>query len=139
VLYDQAKTRNVSDFSGLSRQIPRYGVLMSIAMLASMGLPGLAGFISEFHAILGAFERWGVYVAIASIGILVTAAYSLRTIGSMFTGTADARWNHLQDISGVSLIAALVLVFLMIAIGIFPGPALDIVNATSTLMIEVSK
>jgi len=137
VLYEQAKTRDISEFGGLSRQIPRYGVLMSIALLASMGLPGLAGFISEFHVILGAFERWGLYVIIASIGILITAAYSLRTIGNMFTGALDPRWNHLQDISGRQFLAALVLVFLIIAIGIFPGPALNVVNSTATEMIEV--
>ncbi len=139
VLYDQAKTRNVSDFSGLSRQIPRYGILMSIAMLASMGLPGLAGFISEFHVLLGAWERWGVYVAIASIGILVTAAYSLRTIGSMFTGASDPRWNQLQDIKGLPMIAASVLILLMIVIGIYPGPVLDLVNSSAAQMIEVVK
>ncbi len=137
VLYEQAKTRDISEFGGLSRQIPRYGVLMSIALLASMGLPGLAGFISEFHVILGAFENWGLYVAIASVGILVTAAYSLRTIGYMFTGALDPRWNHLQDISGRYFLTAAVLVFLMIAIGIFPSPALNIVNSTATQMIEV--
>ncbi len=137
VLYEQAKTRDVSDFGGLSRQIPRYGVLMSIALLASMGLPGLAGFISEFHVILGAFERWGLYVVIASVGILITAAYSLRTIGFMFTGALDPRWNHLRDINGVQLVAALVLVLLTIAIGIFPSPALNLVNSTATQMIEV--
>ncbi len=136
-LYEQAKTRDISEFSGLSRQIPRYGVLMSIALLASMGLPGLAGFISEFHVILGAFERWGLYVIIASIGILITAAYSLRTIGYMFTGALDPRWNHLQDISGRQLLTALVLVFLIVAIGIFPSPALNVVNSTATQMIEV--
>jgi len=137
VLYEQAKTRDISEFGGLSRQIPRYGVLMSIALLASMGLPGLAGFISEFHVILGAFERWGLYVILASIGILITAAYSLRTIGNMFTGTLDPRWNHLQDIGGRPLLVALVLVFLIIAIGIFPSPALNLVNATASEMIEV--
>jgi len=139
VLYDQAKTRDINDFGGLSRQMPRYGVLMSIALLASMGLPGLAGFISEFHVILGAFERWGLYVAIASVGILVTAAYSLRTIGLMFTGTLDPRWTHLNDIRGRELGAAVVLVFLMVAIGIFPSPALNIVNSTAVQMIEVLK
>lgn len=130
VLYEQAHTRDIGDFGGLSRQIPRYGVMMSIALLASMGLPGLAGFISEFHAILGAFERWGLYVAIASIGLLVTAAYSLRTIGRMFTGALDPRWSHLQDISGRQMMAVAPLIFLIVAIGVFPSPALNLINPT---------
>ncbi len=137
VLYDQAKTRDISEFGGLSRQVPVYGAMMSIALLASMGLPGLAGFIGEFHAILGAFERWGLYVIIASIGILITAAYSLRTIGYMFTGALDPRWNNLKDMSGTQMLAAVPLIFLIIAIGVFPSPALNIVNSTVTQMIEV--
>ena len=139
VLYEQAHTRDISEFGGLSRQIPRYGVMMSIAMLAAMGLPGLAGFISEFHAILGAFERWGLYVAIASIGILVTAAYSLRTIGRMFTGSFDPRWAHLQDVSPRQMLAAVPLLILIIGIGIFPSPALNIINPTVTQMVASIK
>lgn len=136
VLYEQAHTRDISDFGGLSRQMPRYGVMMSIALLASMGLPGLAGFISEFHALLGAFERWGAYVAFASVGVLITAAYSLRTIGRMFTGPFDPKWAHLRDISGRDFAAALPLVALLVAIGLFPGAALKMINPTVTAMVD---
>ena len=139
-LYNQAKTRDVTEFGGLSRQMPRYGVMMSIALLASMGLPGLAGFVAEFHAILGAYERWGLYVAIASIGILVTASYSLRTIGRMFTGPLDPRWAHLQDLRGLHLVAAVPLIALIVLIGIFPSPALNLINSTVAPMIaEITK
>lgn len=136
VLYEQAHTRDISEFGGLSRQIPRYGVLMSIALLASMGLPGLAGFISEFHVIVGAFDHWGLYVAIASIGILITAAYSLRTIGRMFTGAFDPRWSHLRDVSNRQMLAAVPLIFFIISIGIFPSPVLNVINPTVTKVIE---
>lgn len=140
VLYDQTKTRDVTDFSGLSRQIPRYSVMMSIALLASMGLPGLAGFIAEFHAMLGAYERWGLYVAIASIGILVTASYSLRTIGRMFAGPLDPRWAHLQDVRGLQLLASLPLIALIALIGLFPGLLLNLINSTVAPMIaEITK
>ena len=139
VLYEQAHTRDITDFGGLSRQIPRYGVLMSLALLASMGLPGLAGFISEFHVILGAFEHWGLYVAVASIGVLVTAAYSLRTIGRMFTGPFDDRWSHLKDISGRQLAAAVSLVFFIVAIGVYPSPALNVINPTVTQLLGTLK
>ena len=130
VIYERAHTRDVTEFGGLSRNMPMYSVFMSLALLASMGLPGLAGFISEFHALVGAFERFGIWVAVASVGVLVTAAYSLRTIGRMFTGTSNPKWEHLTDMNMRELAPAVVLGAFTVAIGIFPGPLLNLMKAT---------
>ena len=130
VIYERAHTRDVTEFGGLSRNMPMYSVFMSLALLASMGLPGLAGFISEFHALVGAFERFGVWVAVASVGVLVTAAYSLRTIGRMFTGTFNPKWEHLTDMNTREMVPAVVLAVLTVGIGIFPGPLLNLMKAT---------
>ena len=137
VIYEQAHTRDIGDFSGMSRQMPYFGVFFAVALLASMGLPGLAGFISEFHVILGAFENWGLYVAIVSIGVLVTADYSLRTIGSTLTGPFEQRWAHLRDVSPQQMLVALPLTILIVGIGIFPSPLLNIINPTVTQIISV--
>ena len=138
VIYERTHTRQVTDFGGLSRNVPAYSVAMSLALLASMGLPGLAGFISEFHALVGAWERWGLYVAFASIGILVTAAYSLRTIGRMFMGPFNPRWEGLQDLSPREYAAVLPLMALMIGLGLFPSYALTLMNATLGQMVRFS-
>ena len=130
VIYERAHTRDVTEFGGLSRNMPMYSVFMSLALLASMGLPGLAGFISEFHALVGAFERFGIWVAVAGVGVLVTAAYSLRTIGRMFTGTFNPKWEHLTDMNTRELVPAVVLAVLTVGIGIFPGPLLNLMKAT---------
>jgi len=132
VIYERAHTRDVTEFGGLSKNMPTYAVFMSLALLASMGLPGLAGFISEFHALVGAYERFGIWVAIASVGVLVTAAYSLRTIGRMFTGTFNPKWEHLRDMNTREFIPAAVLAVLTVGIGIFPGPLLNLMKATLT-------
>ena len=137
VLYERTHTRQVTDFGGLSRTVPAFSVAMSLALLASMGLPGLAGFISEFHAIVGAWERWGLYVAFASIGILVTAAYSLRTIGRMFMGSFNPRWEGLQDLTVREYAALLPLLLLMVGLGLFPSFALNLMNATLKQMAAV--
>ena len=139
VIYERTHTRQVTDFGGLSRNVPAYSVAMSLALLASMGLPGLAGFISEFHALVGAWERWGLYVAFASIGILVTAAYSLRTIGRMFMGPFNPRWEGLQDLSPREYAAVLPLMALMIGLGLFPSYALTLMNATLGQMVAIFK
>ena len=136
VIYERTHTRDITEFSGLSRNMPVYAVFMSLALLASMGLPGLAGFISEFHALVGAYERFGIYSASASVGILVTAAYSFRTIGHLFAGTVNPKWEHLKDINVREMIPVFVLAVLMVAIGIYPGPLLDLMKASLSVSVE---
>ena len=74
-------------------------------------------------------------MAIARIGILVTTSFSLRTIGRMFTGPLDPRWAHLQDMRGLHLVAAVPLIALIVLIGVFPSPVLNLINSTVTPMI----
>ena len=129
-LYERAHTREIGEFSGLAQKIPVFSVLMSLTLLASMGLPGLAGFVSEFHTLLGGFHRWGQWVALASIGIIVTAAYSLRAINQMFLGAFNPRWEHITDLNAREVLTMTPLVLLMVGLGIFPGAALALMGST---------
>ena len=130
MLYERAQTREIGDFSGLSRRLPIFSAVMSLTLLASMGLPGLAGFISEFHVLVAAFDRWGLWVVIALVGVLITAAYTLRTIGSMFMGEFNPRWSKLADMGTREALMLAPLLLLMIGLGIFPGAVLNIVTST---------
>jgi len=134
VLYERAHTRDISAFGGLMTAIPTFSVLMSLALIASMGMPGLAQFVSEFHVLVGAFERWGLLVIIAGAGILITAAYSLRTIGSMLMGPVNPKWTGLKDVGGREMAALLPLVVLMVVLGLFPSLALGLMDTTLTEM-----
>ena len=129
-LYERAHTRDIGAFSGLAQRVPVFSVLMTLTLLASMGLPGLAGFVSEFHALVGGFDRWGLWVAMASVGIVVTAAYSLRAINQMFLGAFNARWEHLSDLNTREVLTLAPLVLLMVGLGIFPGAALALMANT---------
>ena len=133
-LYERTHTRDVTEFGGLYRQLPRYSLLMTTALLASMGLPGLAGFVAEFHSLVGAFERWGMVIVVACLGVLVTAAYSLRTISLMFTGPSNPRWSALPDLSAREMAAAVPLLTMIVAFGLFPASALSLMaNAAKPL------
>ena len=134
ILYERSHTREVADFGGLATRIPIYSALMSLALLASMGMPGLAQFVGEFHVLVGAFQRWGLWVVIASIGILVSAAYSLRTISRMFMGTFNPRWSHLTDLNALELTATIPLAILTVALGLFPSLLLRLMHTTLTQM-----
>ena len=129
-LYERAHTRDIGAFSGLAQRVPMFSVLMTLTLLASMGLPGLAGFVSEFHALVGGFDRWGLWVAMASVGIVVTAAYSLRAINQMFLGAFNSRWEHLSDLNTREVLTLAPLVLLMVGLGIFPGAALALMAST---------
>ena len=128
MIYERTHTRQITDFGGLYSVLPRYSLLMTLALLASMGLPGLAGFVAEFHTLVGAFERWGLIVGVACIGVLVTAAYSLRTISRMFSGPLNPRFGELKDLSAREMAAAVPLVALIVAIGLFPSAALHLMH-----------
>lgn len=129
-LYERTHTRNVADYGGLSRAVPAFTVLMSLTLLASMGLPGLAGFVSELHALIGAFARWRFLVVFAVAGVLITAAYSLRSIGKLFFGPYNPRWANLRDLGAREMIAAAPLGALIIGLGVAPGATIELMTAT---------
>ena len=138
MLYERTKTLDVTQFGGLGSQMPVYAGLMTLALLASMGLPGLAQFVSEFQTLVGGFERWGMFVLLASLGILVTATFTLRVIGTLFGGTLDARWAAIGDLSRRELAAAMPLAVLTVALGVYPSLALSLSDETIRAMTAVA-
>jgi len=138
-VYERTHTMDLGQLSGLSRQVPLYSTVTVLALLASMGLPGLMQFVAEFQALIGAFERWGLFVLFALVGILVTATFTLRVIASMFTGDLDDRWKGMADLNGRELAASVPLAVLTVALGIFPGPVLSLIHATVRAMNVLSR
>jgi NADH-quinone oxidoreductase subunit M len=138
IIYERTKTMELGQLSGLSGQVPKYTGVAVLALLASMGLPGLAQFVGEFQTLIGAFERWGLFVLFASLGILVTATFTLRVISAMFTGELDPRWKGVRDLGVIELTAAAPLAVLTVVLGIFPSLALGLTDATVRAMTSLS-
>ncbi len=130
LLYERTHTRDVNDYSSLVQVTPRFAFFTSLALLAGMAIPGTAGFIAELHAIIGTYETWGWLVLLVSVGMLITAAYSVRTIGRLFTGPVHNRMRDLQDLQPMELTAAGVLAAGIVLLGIIPRPALDLMAAS---------
>ncbi|MBI5210898.1 MAG: NADH-quinone oxidoreductase subunit M [Elusimicrobia bacterium] len=139
VIYDRAHTRDITVFGGLATRVPVYAGFMSLACFASLGLPGLAGFVSEFLCFLGAFTRWKYHTAVAVVGILVTAAFFLRMIEKVFLGPLNNRWADLSDMNARELVSVVPLAILMVALGIWPKWALGMMNATMMHMAGLFK
>lgn len=140
VLYDRAHTRGLNEFGGLANQMPKYTGIMTIAFFAALGLPGLSGFISEAFAFLGAFKvfRW---ITIAStLGIVLTAAYMLWTLQRLFLGQLPEKWKDLTDINGREMFTLVPLAIIVIFLGIYPGPMIDLMNSSVNHLVDfVSK
>lgn len=132
LLYERTHTREISDYSSLVNVTPRFAFFTTLALLAAMGLPGSAGFVAELHALLGGFQAFGWSVAVLSIGVLIGAAYSVRTARVLFTGPVRSEMRSLADLTGLELAAASVLTLGIVALGVSPAPAANLMQATMT-------
>jgi len=129
LVYDRTHTRQISELSGLAHQMPFIAVVMIIAGLASLGLPSLAGFVSEVTVFLGTFGKYGLLTVMAVIGILLTAGYILWMIQRVFYGERDPRWAGLRDATAWwerAAMAAMVGVILLV--GIYPAVVADVIE-----------
>ncbi len=130
VLYDRAHTREIAAFGGLWSKIPVYGSLMTFFAMASLGLPGLSGFISEFLVFVGGFAKYPILTGIGVIGVVLTAGYMLRMVQRIFLGPFNTKWDGLTDINAREIFCVAPLLILTLAIGIYPKPLANLMAAT---------
>ncbi len=131
VLYERAHTREIGAFGGLWIKLPVYSGIMTLFCLGSLGLPGLSGFVSEFMVFIGSYPSFKIIVPLAVIGVVITAAYFLRMIQRMFLGTFDGKkWEALTEINGREIFTVVPLAVLMIGIGVYPAPLVNMIKAT---------
>ncbi|MBI3734883.1 MAG: NADH-quinone oxidoreductase subunit M, partial [Chloroflexi bacterium] len=98
MLYERAHTRRVDAFGGLATPVPRYYGLVMLTSFASLGLPGLAGFVSEFMIFRGAFAIIPGIAAVGVLGIVITAAFILwKIIQMVFLGPLNEKWANMKD------------------------------------------
>lgn len=136
VIYDRAHTRDMNSFGGLSKQMPVYAGLMMMASFASLGLPTLAGFVSEFMVFIGAFGSYKIITGLAVLGVVLTAAYFLWMLQRMFLGELNRRWVGLKDMDWGELLAVVPLCFLMLLVGLYPRPVLAIINTAMVAVVD---
>jgi len=130
VIYDRAHTRGLDEFGGLMNKMPRYAAVMTVAFFAALGLPGLSGFISEALSLLGAFRTFQTLTIIAVITIVITAAYMLWVLQRVFLGTLPEKWSGLTDMDGRETLMLVSLAVIVIFLGIYPAPMIDLMNAS---------
>ena len=127
-VYEKAHTRYIPDMSGLAPRMPFLAVFFVIAGLASLGLPGLSGFVAELLVFLGTFPVWGWPTAIAVFGIVLTAAYILWMVQRVMFGPALARYEHVGDASLAEAVPVVLLFLAILAVGVYPAWLTDVFN-----------
>jgi NADH-quinone oxidoreductase subunit M len=128
VVYDRAHHREIEGFGGIAKVVPEYTALMGLAFFASLGLPGLAGFISEFLVLNGSFANLPWHTAISAISVIITAAYYLWTIQRMFLGSLNPKYAHLPDLNWRERLTLYPLGALVIVFGFYPNVMLNLIN-----------
>lgn len=129
VIYDRTHTRNLNDFGGLFALLPKYGTVLLFTAMAALGLPGLAGFVSEFMVVRGSWPILPVATALATIGLFFTGVYILKALKLVLHGPLNEQWNgKVSDISRRELLVIAPLMLLMLAIGVWPAWIVDMIN-----------
>ena len=137
VIYDRAHHRNIDGFGGLGARMPVYTGVVALAFFAGLGLPGLSGFISEAMCFIGAFPVFKTIVIISTLGILLNAAYFLWAFQRIFLGKLNEKYVDLPDINKRELFTLIPLAVLVILLGIYPAPVLDVMKVTMGNLIHI--
>ena len=127
--YEKTHTRMIGEYGGLGRRMPALATFFTIGGLASLGLPGLSGFVAEFMVFLGAWKYNPLLAVLAAVGIVVTAAYVLRVLQRCFWGPLNERFRDVPDASRVEITCLAFLSFFIIAIGLYPRPMVAMINS----------
>lgn len=132
VIYERTHTRNLEEYGGLFTLIPVYGGILIFTSMASLGLPGLNGFISEFLIVRGSWHILTVYTAVSMLGLFFTGAYILKALKKVLHGPLNERWLHgehkLTEINAREILVMAPLMLLMLWIGVYPAWILDVIN-----------
>ncbi|MGH2537239.1 MAG: complex I subunit 4 family protein [Candidatus Promineifilaceae bacterium] len=136
VIYDRTHTRQLRDYGGLWTVLPFFGAALIFTSLASLGLPGLNGFVSEFMVVRGAWNVFTIQLALAMVGLLLTGAYILKALGFTLHGELNPQWRGLRDMSLREHLVIWPLMGLMLSVGVWPRWVLAIINDSVTRLLS---
>jgi NADH-quinone oxidoreductase subunit M len=131
VLYDRMHSRNIADYGGVVRTMPKFAAFFMLFAMANAGLPGTSGFVGEFMVILGAvkFNFWVAFLAATTL--ILGAAYTLWMYKRVVFGAiANDHVAQLQDINGREFAFLAILALCVLAMGVYPFPFTEVMHAS---------
>ena len=126
LLYDKAHTRYIPDLGGLATRMPVVATAFVIAGLATLGMPGTSGFVSEILVFLGTFPVWSWPTALGAFGIVLTAGYILWMLQRSLFGPQAPRFDSVRDATPLEMVPVFILVATILAVGLYPAPVTDV-------------
>jgi NADH-quinone oxidoreductase subunit M len=127
-LVSRRGTRLINAYGGVQKVAPVLAGTFLVAGLATLSLPGLAPFISEFLVLVGTFTRYPVFAVLAAVALVLSAVYVLWMYQRMMTGPVTEGNDRLRDLLPRELVVVAPLIALLIVLGVYPKPALDVIN-----------
>lgn len=136
ITYERRHTRRIADYGGLAHVMPNYASIFALAIFSSMGLPLLNGFVGEFTILNGAFQAQRAWAYWAVAGIVLGAAYLVWLYQRTMLGPRNPANEGLADLSAREWLTLAPLAIWAIAIGVYPRPYFDLLDAPVRRLVE---
>jgi NADH-quinone oxidoreductase subunit M len=136
VVYDRMHTREIAAYGGLVNRMPLYAFVFMVFTLANVGLPGTSGFVGEFLSLIGTFRANTAVATLATLGVILSAAYALWLYRKMIFGNLKPSLEGIRDIGWRESVIFAPLVVLTILFGVAPKPVLDMSAASVAQLLE---
>jgi NADH-quinone oxidoreductase subunit M len=137
VLYDRYHSRMISSYGGLVNFMPKYAFVFMIFTLAALGLPGTSGFVGEFLVLVGVFQINIVVAVLASLGVILAAAYMLWLYRRVVFGRiASSEIKEMTDLNKTEMYIFASLVFLTLFFGVYPEPLFSTIDISVNNLID---
>jgi F420H2 dehydrogenase subunit M len=139
VIQHSAGTRIIHELGGLAKHMPKLALLMMASFMASLGLPGMSGFVAEFLVLVNSYFTLPNFVILALFGIVFTAAYHLWAMQRAMFGTYNEKLGHIHDGASYEIFSMAVLIVLIIYFGLNPNTVLNMMITNSENLLEPLK
>ena len=136
IIYEKCKTREVSLLGGLATQFKFTSVALAISGMASLGLPGTSGFVSELMIFMGGFSTYSISTSVSVFGVVLAAGYILWMLQRVIYGELNPKYSNLKDMNTMEKIPVILLVISIIFLGIYPKFVIDVLNVGLTGIIN---
>ncbi len=137
MIYERRHTKLIADFGGLSSSTPVLAGMFLFIAFASIGLPGLNGFVGEFLILMGSYPTLPVYTVVAALGVILAAVYLLWAYERVFTGPiTDPANREVPDLTTGEALLFVPLVALIVLLGVYPKVALDVIGPSTDAVLS---